>query len=118
MVEGLDANGITVAWSQDGQQLFAEGYHLGHGDLVARRWDKGGAGSFIDIVGARNTVTQFVRLRDNRMLFTDGVGFGLIDATANASRLQVQGSIDVAGGASAIGARETLKISADARTVQ
>jgi hypothetical protein len=40
---------------------------------LARRWDNGGAGGFIDIVGARNSVVQFIPLRGNRMLFADGV---------------------------------------------
>lgn len=33
-VTGLDATGLNVAWSQDGGQLFAEGYHLGHLDRL------------------------------------------------------------------------------------
>jgi WD40 repeat protein len=111
-VTGLDATQLSVAWSQDGRQLFAEGYQLGHFDRLARRWDKGGAGGFIDIAGARDLVRQFVPLRGNRMLFADAAGFGLIDATGKASRLQEQGSIDVRG------ARDALRISADARTVQ
>jgi hypothetical protein len=40
--------------------LFAEGYHLGLEDRLARRWDKVGAGTFVDIVGTRDAVTQFV----------------------------------------------------------
>ena len=103
---------LNVAWSQDGGQLFAEGYHLRHPDRLARRWDKAGAGSFIDIVGARNTVMQFVPLRGRRMLFADASGFGLIDPAGKATRLQDQGSIDTSG------ATTSLRISADARTVQ
>jgi hypothetical protein len=30
-VTGLDATALTIAWSQDGRQLFAEGYQLGSG---------------------------------------------------------------------------------------
>ncbi len=111
-VTGLDASQIKVAWSQGGGQLFAEGYHLLHPDRLARRWDKAGAGSFIDIVGARNTVMQFVPLRGRRMLFADASGFGLIDPAGKAKRLQDQGSIDTSG------ATTSLRIGADARTVQ
>ena len=71
VVTNLDATSITVAWSQDGRQLFAEGSGLGHWDRLARRWNKAGAGSFVDIVGARNMVMQFVPLHDRRMLFAD-----------------------------------------------
>jgi WD domain, G-beta repeat len=97
IVTGLDASEISVGWSRDGRQLFAEGYNPGHPDRLARRWDKAGVGSFVDIVGARNMVMQFVPLRDQRMLFADQTGFGLIDATD---------------------APISLRISADARTVQ
>ena len=112
MVTGLDASEISVAWSQDGGQLFAGGYQLGHWDRLARRWDKSGAGSFVDIVGARDMVMQFVPLRGRRMLFADQKGFGLIDPAGKAKRLQDQGSIDTRY------ATTSLRISADARTVQ
>ena len=95
-VTGLDASQINVAWSQDGGQLFAGGYSptwASHG----RRWDKAGAGSFVDIAGARNTVMQFVPLRGQQMLFADAAGFGLIDPAGKATRLQDQGSIDTRG---------------------
>jgi WD40 repeat protein len=112
VVTGLDASHLSVGWSQDGQQLFAEGHQLGHSDRLARRWDKAGAGSFIDIVGARDSVVQFVSLRYRRMLFADAAGFGLIDAAGNDTRLQIQGSVNLGGAAS------SLLISADGRTVQ
>jgi WD40 repeat protein len=114
-VTGLDATQLTVAWSRDGQQLFAAGHQLKfiQGDLLlARRWDYAGAGTFVDIVGARDVVAQFVPLRGQRMLFADAAGFGLIDAAGRATRLQDQGSVDVRGAAA------SLRISADARTVQ
>ena len=79
---------------------------------MARRWDKAGAGSFADIVGARDAVMQIVPLRGGRMLFADASGFGLIDPAGKVVRLQNQGSIDTRL------ARRSLRISADARTVQ
>ena len=111
-VTGLDATELSVAWAQDGRKLFAEGYRLGNFDRLARRWDEGGAGGFIDIAGARDTVMQFVPLRGERMLFADAVGFGLIDPTGMANRLQEKGSVDTRY------ATTSLRISADARTVQ
>jgi WD40 repeat protein len=112
VVTGLHAHQLNVAWSQDGQLLFAGGYQYGRSDYLARRWDQAEAGSFVDITGARDEVTQFVPLRDRRMLFADQAGFGLIDAVGKASRLQAQGSVDLRG------AMSSLLISADARTVQ
>ena len=107
-VTGLHASQISVAWSQDGGQLFAGGYPT----RPMRRWDKAGAGSFIDIAGARDAVTQFVPLRGQRMLFADAAGFGLIDTAGKVTRLQNQGSIDTRD------AMTSLRIGADARTVQ
>lgn len=109
---GLGATELSVAWSHDGHYLFAEGYHTAQWDRLARRWDKGGAGRFVDIDGARNTVQQFVPLRSQRMLFLDQAGFGLIEGDGKARRLQDQGSIDTRF------ATQSLRISADARTVQ
>ena len=56
--------------------MFAEGYHLGHLDRLARRWDKAGAGGFIDIVGARDTCYAVRSPARQRMLFADTRGFG------------------------------------------
>jgi WD40 repeat protein len=111
-VTGLDAIALTVAWSQDGRQLFAEGMDPRNPYRLARRWDNAGAGRFIDIAGTRTTVVQFVPLRGGRMLFADAAGFGLIDPAGKVTRLQDQGSIDTRG------AKDTFKISTDVRTVQ
>jgi hypothetical protein len=73
---------------------------------------KAGASSFVDIDGARSTVMQFVPLRGQRMLFADAAGFGRIGADGKPTRLQNLGSID------ARFATTSLRISADARTVQ
>ncbi len=112
VVTGLNASQLNVAWSQDGQQLFAQGYPLSPRYRLARRWEKAGAGSFVDIDGARNSVAQFVALRDQQMLFADLDGFGLLNAAGKATRLRDLGSVDVRTAAS------TLLISADARTIQ
>ncbi len=58
------------------------------------------------------SVMQFVPLRGGQMLFADQKGFGLIDPAGKAKRLQDQGSIDTRS------ATTSLRISADARTVQ
>jgi WD40 repeat protein len=75
-VTDLGATGLTVAWSQDGKQLFTEGVQLDHFDRLARRWDKGGSGRFVDIVGARDLAIEFLPLPDHQMLYGDGEGFG------------------------------------------
>jgi hypothetical protein len=111
---GFDSTRLAVAWSQDGQHLFAEGSIPSHKDRVARRWERTGTRwSFIDIVGSRRDVMrQFVSLSEQRMLFADAAGFGIIDAAGKTIRLQGPGSIDMSD------ARRTLRISEDARTVE
>jgi WD40 repeat protein len=112
-VAGFGDTALRVSWSNDGQRLFAGGYQQeGHYDRLTRRWDNGGHGPFADITGAQDTVTQFVPLRDKNMLFADSAGFGMIDSTGKVGRLQDKGSIETRG------ARDTFRISPDARTVE
>ncbi len=114
-VAGFSDTGLKVAWSKDGQSLFAGGYHAaGHADRLARRWDKAGSGKSVDMAGARDTVMQFVSLSGQRMLFADAAGFGVINGAGKAARLQDLGSIDVRRPS----AVETLLVSTDTRTVQ
>ena len=103
---------LTVAWSKDSPGLFAGGYNASKPDRLARRWDNGGSGKFVDIAGAENAVMQFVPLGSQQMLFADLAGFGVIDGAGKAKRLQNLGGVDTRG------ARGTLRIGADARTVQ
>jgi DNA-binding beta-propeller fold protein YncE len=110
-IGGLVDTQLKVAWSKDGQYLFAGGYP---GNELARHWDNAGSGNFVDISGAHDAVMQFVPLSGQRSLFADGAGFGLIDAAREPKRLQEKGSIDVRT-ASVI---DRLLISRDARTVQ
>jgi hypothetical protein len=104
----------VVGWSKDGRQLFAGGNPRGqHPDLLARRWDIAAAGKFMDIAGAHDTVSHFIPLSDQRMLFADLAGFGLIDSDGKLSRLQNLARVDVA-----FDAAPTIQVSPDARTVQ
>jgi WD40 repeat protein len=114
-VRGFDDTGLAVAWSQDGQRLFAGGIHReAHQERLARRWDNAGTGAFVDITGAKDTVSQYVSLSGQRMLFADARGFGLIDDAGKAIRLQDKGSIDVRRNS----ASDTILIGPEARTVQ
>jgi WD40 repeat protein len=111
-VSGFDNTKLTVAWSKDGQRLFAGGYL--NGGRLARRWDNAGSSSFVDITGAANSVSQYVPLRGQRMLFADGSGFGVIDGAGKAIRLKGQGSIDVRQAS----VSATILVSPDVRTVE
>ncbi len=119
-VGGFDDAQLTVAWSKDGQRLFAGGYNASSADpldrRLARRWNAAGSGAFVDITGATDTVMQYVPLGGQRMLFADAVGFGLIDGAGKATRLQNNGSIDFRQAQA--NASDTILTSPDARTVQ
>jgi WD40 repeat protein len=105
---------LSVAWSEDGRRLYAGGFNPSKTDRLARRWDNGGLGNFIDITCALSSLQDFVPLSSQRMLFADGAGFGVIDGAGKAVRLQDRASIDLRAGA----AKQTILVSADARTVQ
>jgi len=111
-VSDFDDTVLSVAWSKDGQYLIAGGYNPIEPDRLARRWDTVGSHNFVDITGAHDAKMQFVPLGDNRVLFADAAGFGLVDGGGKANRLQDSGKIDFRG------ASTTLRISRDARTVQ
>ena len=70
---GVDNGNLSkVAWSADGQFLYAAGRWQVKGDLPVRRWSAGGRGAFTDIPVARNTVMDLAALPDGRLVFGAG----------------------------------------------
>jgi WD40 repeat protein len=115
IINDFDETFLVVAWSKDGEQLFAGGYHTSwkHADRLARRWDNEGSGAFVDIPGALDIVMQLVPGDSRAMLFADGAGFGLIGSAGRAKRLQRNGSIDLREADS-----DTIAVNPDTRAVQ
>ncbi len=72
-----------VAWSADGQTLYAGGgaHDADKGPLIAA-WADGGRGAYRDFAGAvsTNTIFQILPLRDGRIVYSTGdPSFGVID---------------------------------------
>jgi WD40 repeat protein len=72
-----------VAWSADGQTLYAGGnaHDADKGPLIAA-WADGGRGAYRDLAGvvATNTIFQILPLRDGRIVYSTGdPSFGMID---------------------------------------
>jgi WD40 repeat protein len=72
-----------VAWSADGQTLYAGGnaHNAGKGPLIAA-WADGGQGAYRDLAGAvaTDTIFQILPLSDGRIVYSTGdPSFGVID---------------------------------------
>ena len=78
---GVDNGNLgNVAWSADGQYLYAAGRWDMTGDRFSvRRWAAGGRGAFTDIPVAGNTVMDLAALPDDGLIFgaRDPLGRGL-----------------------------------------
>lgn len=74
----------SVAWSIDGQQLFAAGeWHTKDGYLL-RRWQEGGAGSYRDIPVGASPVVDIRALPDGSLAYATKSGVvGVIDPAGN-----------------------------------
>ncbi|MCP4660396.1 MAG: WD40 repeat domain-containing protein, partial [bacterium] len=59
-----------VAWSADGQFLYAAGrYDDGTGNKPIRRWSDAGKGPYRDLPGASNTIMDLAPLQDGSLVF-------------------------------------------------
>ena len=70
-----DTSGVTngdissVAWSVDGEYLYASGrYDDGTGNNPIRRWGRAGRGDYLDLPGAKTTIMQLLPLADGEEL--------------------------------------------------
>lgn len=76
-----------VAWSQDGEYLYASGWTQkifdGRGQLFIRRWNNGGTGATSDWpVASRNTIFDLAVLPGGRLAFgSSEPSWGVLDAT-------------------------------------
>lgn len=96
---GVD-NGDTssVAWSADGQFLYAAGRWAVKGDNPIRRWFAGGRGAFTDIPVAGNTVQDVASLPDGGLIFAaGGPTWGVISAQGKVLRRQDPAIADFRG---------------------
>jgi len=61
---------FSVAWSADGESLYAGGRYVdGTGNRPIRRWGRAGRGDYLDLPGASNAILQILSLADGGLVF-------------------------------------------------
>jgi len=68
----------AVAWSADGNRLYAAGTYGGQETSLVRMWDQAGRGRSRDVVVARNSIKQLVSCQDGIAVAATDPAFGLI----------------------------------------
>lgn len=91
-----NGNLASVAWSQDGQSLYAGGrYFDGSGNCPILKWPQAGRGSFTTWPASTNTIMDIRSLANNRLVFGGGgPTFGLLDATGRKLWTQAPNIVD------------------------
>ncbi|MGH8615999.1 MAG: caspase family protein [Gammaproteobacteria bacterium] len=102
-----------VAWSRDGQSLYAIGDFTGSEETSIYRWEDGGRGPMRALPAARLRITALEPLRDRRLVYAaEDPVLGLMDATG--AKVWVQG----AGIADFRDIGEALRVSHDGAALQ
>ncbi|HEY3331007.1 MAG TPA: caspase family protein [Capsulimonadaceae bacterium] len=81
---GLDGTWLgSLAWSRDGEFLYAAGAaHNVSGENIVRRWTAGGRGAARDIVAGRGGLMDLKTLSDGNVAYASGdASIGIINAT-------------------------------------
>jgi WD40 repeat protein len=93
---GGDGTLRTVAWSADGQGLFAAGQYAQGGKYLVRSWKDGewDGGRDIDVSGG-DEVEDLIRCGQNFAYSTEGGAFGIFDTGGNRLQFQERGAIDM-----------------------
>ena len=110
-------NLLTVAWSVDGQRLYAAGGYQkqeqGKWHFPIRVWTEEGRGPARDVAAAVSTIMGLKPLASGGMVYGSGEpGFGLLDAGGKRTRLGSPATADVRNN------EEGLLVSRDGSTVQ
>jgi hypothetical protein len=79
-----------IAWSTDGQTLYAGGYYTGSsGNIPILKWLKAGRGAVKMLPAATNTIMDLRSLSDGRLVFgAADPAFGVFDAEGRKQLLQ------------------------------
>jgi WD40 repeat protein len=81
--KGVNNGNLTsVAWSADGERLYAGGTY-GRGQKVIRAWDRAGQGTLQDIKGSVTTIMHLLPCRDDIAVGAADPAFGLIGPDGN-----------------------------------
>lgn len=108
-----NGNLSTVAWSADGQRLYAGGEYALPGGNPIRVWTAAGRGPAAGLPVARNTIFSLLPLATGGMVFGTGdPAFGVLDASGQLQGLQEPVIADFRR------QREDFLVAADGATVQ
>ena len=83
--DGVDTGNLgSVAWSANGQTLFAAGRYSKAGRSLIRYWPDGGCGKWREVEGANSTIMHLLPTRDGGAAFAAfDPAFGRLDASGN-----------------------------------
>ncbi len=109
---GLKGHLFSVAWSKDGQALFAGGAAERNNQTFIRRWASGGSGASTDWLVANDTITDLVPLPQGRLAFSAGTRWDVLNASGERALSRASVVADFRGSPSA------LRLAADASQVQ
>ena len=112
---GVDNGNLSkVAWSADGQWLYAAGSYQERGFQPIRRWAAGGRGAATNLpTAAQNTMMHLLPLAGGGVVFgTSDPAWGVLDASGQAQRFQGAATADFRG------LLEGFRLTPDATTVQ
>jgi WD40 repeat protein len=108
-----DGNLLSVAWSADGQWLYAGGQYRIQGVFPIRRWAAGGRGTATNSPAAQNTIQGLLPLAVGAVVFgAAGPAWGVLDAAGQPQRVQGPAIADFRG------LREGFRLAPDGATVQ
>ena len=102
-----------VAWSTDGQALYAAGYHRLQDVRVIRRWSSAGQGAPRDALAAANTVMDLIALPQGAIVYAAAdPAWGMLDASGQRARWIASPTADLRD------SFESFGVSHDGRTVR
>jgi WD40 repeat protein/uncharacterized caspase-like protein len=104
---------INVAWSTDGQALYAAGYYRLQAVRPIRRWPSAGQGTPADAGAASNAITDLIALPHGDLVYASGdPGWGVLDARGQRTRWVASPTADLRDSFQSFG------VSRDGRTVK
>jgi WD40 repeat protein len=110
---GVDKGFIALAWSADGDHLYAAGYYNRGGRTLIRRWSNAGRGPARDFPAALAVISRLQAFPDGRLAFTTESGAVVVlDASMRVSWERRPGTADFRDQS------DTLRVSSDGRLVE
>ena len=103
-----------VAWSRDGNWLYASGRFVQNGVVPVIAWPEQGRGTPSLRTAADNTVMDVASLNNGRLAFGAGSTWGVLNGIGDRERLVLPATLDYSGN----GNRSRFKLSADGQRIE